>query len=189
MQKIILIRHGETEWALKDRHTGRTDIPLTEKGQLEAKSLAPILNNFPFEKAFVSPLQRARDTFKLSSGLVKPEIDDDLYEWNYGDYEGLTSAEIHQSNPNWSIFTQGAPGGESIDQVEERASRILEKAKKCTSDVAFFSSGHILRAIACKYLNLPISAGKYFVLSTASISILGYEHKNPALLLWNRTLP
>ncbi len=189
MQKIILVRHGETEWALNGKHTGRTDIPLTTKGKQQAKDLAPILKNFLFEKAFVSPLQRARNTFELSGSLVVPEIDDGLYEWDYGDYEGLTSPQIHETNPDWSVFTQGAPGGESIAQIEARASRILKRASKCSCDVAFFSSGHILRSIACRYLNLPLSFGKYLVLSTGSISVLGYEHRTPALLLWNRTSP
>ena len=185
MQKIAFVRHGETEWALTGRHTGRTDIRLTEKGIEQAKELSTLLKNYSFEKAFVSPLERAKHTFLLSKLSIKPIWDNDLLEWNYGDYEGLTSSEIHKKNPNWSIFTEGAPGGESIAQIEERADRILEKAKSCKGDVVFFSSGHILRSIACRWIKEPLSFGQHITLSTGSFSLLGYEHDTPAIILWN----
>lgn len=189
MQKIILVRHGETEWALNGRHTGHTDITLTDQGERQAKALTPLLKTFSFQQAFVSPLQRAKNTFHLSGLQTEFQLDNDLYEWDYGNYEGLTSPQILEKNPNWSIFTDGAPGGESTKDIELRADRILKKARQYSGDVAFFSSGHILRSIACRFLNLPIELGKHLVLSTASLSILGYDRKNPALLLWNRTLP
>ncbi len=188
-QKIAFVRHGETEWALNGRHTGRTDIPLTEKGERQAKELAFLLQDFRFEKAFVSPLQRAKNTFILSKLDVPVEWDPDLYEWDYGKYEGLTSDEIRKIDPSWSIFTKGAPGGESVSQIEERAERMLKKARECEGDVVFFSSGHILRSIACKFLGQPLALGKHLVLSTGSLSLLGYDREDPALLLWNRTPP
>lgn len=188
MKKIILIRHGQTEWALKGKHTGKTDIPLTEEGQKQAKDLAQLLKRYPFSKAFVSPLQRAKKTFELCETSTCPTFDPDLKEWDYGQYEGMTTPEIREINPGWSIFSHGAPGGESIQQIEERADRMLEKAKACQEDVAFFSSGHILRAIASRWFGQPVSFGKHLVLSTASLSVLGYERENPALLVWNNTL-
>ena len=188
-QRIAFVRHGETEWALNGRHTGRTDIPLTEKGEKQAKDISSLLQKFSFEKAFVSPLQRAKNTFILSGLKVDVEWDTDLYEWDYGDYEGLTKEQICKQDPNWSIFTKGAPGGESIAQIETRADRMLKKAAACSGDVVFFSSGHILRSIACRFLKQPLSLGKHLVLSTGSLSILGFDREDPVILLWNRTLP
>lgn len=186
MQRLILVRHGETKWSLSGQHTGRTDIPLTENGVKQALQLKEQLKHFSFEKAFVSPLLRAKDTFILSALQVPSEFDENLYEWDYGDYEGLTSQTIREKNPSWNIFSKGAPGGESIEAVQKRADLMIVKAKHYSGDVVFFSSGHILRAIASRWLGFPLSFGKHIPLSTASISILGYEHENPALLLWNK---
>ncbi len=187
MKKIALIRHGETEWALKGKHTGHTDIPLTEKGIQEAKDLAPLLQSFLFEEVFVSPLKRAKDTFLLSGLQVEPQWDKDLYEWDYGKYEGLTTDQIQETDPNWSIFTKGAPDGESLDEIKIRADRMIAKAKKYSGNVAFFSSGHFLRALASRFLEASVSFGKHLPLSTGSLSILSYEKESPVILLWNLT--
>ncbi len=187
-KKIYLIRHGETGWALSGRHTGRTDIPLTENGKKNAVALGLALQGIPLTLALVSPLIRARDTFDLAKIPIKGVICEDLKEWDYGDYEGLTSKEIREKNPTWNVFTNGAPGGESVADMTKRADRVLEMALKAPGDVALFSSAHILRCIAARWLKMPLDFGKHLVLQTSSISILGYEHGNPALLLWNKTI-
>lgn len=187
MRRLALVRHGETEWALSGKHTGRTDIPLTEKGIEQAKQIPYFLKNFTFEKAFVSPLERAKKTFQLSGLTIEHEWDEDLYEWDYGSYEGLTSAEIRTKNPAWSLFDQGVPNGETLQEIEARADRMISKALQYSGDVIFFASGHILRVIACRFLGLPVSFGKHLVLTTGSFSLLGYEHQNAAVLLWNAT--
>lgn len=187
-KKIFLIRHGETEWSLNKRHTGFSDIPLTENGIKQASLLAKELQNVDLKKVWVSPLIRAKETFKLSNLPITPILDSDLKEWNYGDYEGITSEKIHETEPDWNIFTHGAPNGESIAEIETRALRMLDKTKNIDGDVAFFSSGHILRVIAAKWLEMPVEFGKHLFLQTASLSILGYEHENRALLLWNKVV-
>ncbi len=187
MRRLALVRHGETQWALQGKHTGRTDIPLTEKGIDQAQQLKGFLENFSFEKAFVSPLQRAKQTFLLSGLSIPHEWDEDLYEWDYGAYEGLTTAEIRLQNPSWSLFDEGVPNGESIREIQARADRMIAKALQCSGDVVFFSSGHILRTIACRFLEQPLSFGKHLILTTGSFSLLGYERQNPVILLWNAT--
>lgn len=187
-KKIYLIRHGETSWALSGRHTGRTDIPLTEKGKKNALLLTPTLQTIPLALALVSPLIRAKETFDLLNLPVKSALCDDLKEWDYGDYEGLTSKEIHKENPDWNIFTHGAPNGESLDDMTKRADRVIEKANETPGDIALFSSGHILRCIAARWLKMPLDFGRHIALNTGSISILGSENEIPALLLWNNTV-
>ncbi len=186
-KKVVLIRHGETSWSSSGKHTGLTDIPLIETGKKEALSLAPLLkkNHFNFEKAFVSPLQRAKETFDLMELDVPMSLDKDLYEWNYGSYEGLTSEEIHKTDPSWSIFTKGAPGGESLVDIEQRVHRVLAKIEACQGNVILFSSGHFLRALATLWLKLPLSFGDNFSLNTGSISILGHLQETPSIILWN----
>ncbi|MES2198943.1 MAG: histidine phosphatase family protein [Chlamydiota bacterium] len=184
-KKIYLVRHGETEWALSGRHTGRTDIPLTENGKKKAALLGAALHSIPLTLILVSPLIRAKETFEIAHLPLEGTLCDDLKEWDYGDYEGLTSKEIHQKNPNWNVFKDGAPGGESIADMTKRADRVLERALQASGDVALFSSAHILRCIAARWLKMPLDFGKHLVLNTGSISILGHEHANPALLLWN----
>lgn len=185
--RIYLVRHGETEWTLTGQHTGKTDLPLTENGRAQAIQMGKILQEIPFQRAFVSPLLRAKETFALAKLSVKAEQEDDLVEWDYGEYEGLTTKQIHQQNPSWSIFIQGAPGGESLADIGARANRVLSKLKSFNGNVVVFSSGHFLRALGARWLDLPPSFGKYLILSTASLSILGYEHNNPALIQWNCT--
>ena len=187
-KKIYLIRHGETSWALSGRHTGRTDIPLTENGKKNAVALGLALHSIPLTLVLVSPLIRAKETFELAHLPIEGVLCDDLKEWNYGDYEGLTSKEIREKNPNWNVFKDGAPGGESVTDMTKRADRVLEMTLKAPGDVAIFSSAHILRCIAARWLKMPLDFGKHLVLQTSSISILGHEHGNPALLLWNKTI-
>ncbi|MCB1109648.1 MAG: histidine phosphatase family protein [Chlamydiia bacterium] len=179
------MRHGETEWARDGKHTGLTDIPLTEKGESQAAGLGRRIESIPFKHIFSSPLKRALDTCSICG--FDPQIDKDLVEWDYGAYEGLTSPEIHETNPKWNVFTHGAPNGESVDSVAKRADRFLKKIEKLEGKIAVFTSGHFSRAFVTRWLDLPIETGRRFSLATASLSILGYEHTKRALKLWNDT--
>lgn len=186
-QKIYLIRHGETEWTKLKKHTGKTDIPLTQHGKEQSQWLKERLSSIKFKKVFCSPLLRAKETCAISGLINGAEIDPDLVEWDYGDYEGKTSAEIKEIDPKWNIFTSGGPNGESVGDIGARAMRVIAKARGVQGDVAIFSSGHFLRSLAAKWLHKPISEGKYFLLSTASISVLGFEKESPVLVSWNQT--
>lgn len=188
-QHIYLIRHGETEWTVLKKHTSFTDIPLTENGRKEVAWLKERLVSAKFKKILCSPLMRAKETCQLTGHFEQAEIDPDLVEWNYGDYEGKTSAEIREIQPKWVIFNNGAPGGESVGDVSARAMRVIAKARTVPGDVAIFSSGHFLRALAAKWINKPITDGKYFSLGTASLSILSYEREIPVFVTWNQTAP
>ena len=188
-QKVFLIRHGETEWTQSKQHTGRTDIPLTDLGRAQAKLLKTRLEGLHVKKVFCSPLARAKETCELAGFLDHAKMDEDLFEWDYGDYEGKTSKEIHEIDPKWTIFSKGAPNGESIGDVSTRAQRMLGKIIGVEGDVLIFSSGHFLRALGAKWLHLPITDGKLFVLATASISILGYESGTPVFIQWNERIP
>lgn len=187
LRKIYLIRHGETSWTLSGQHTGKTDLPLTPKGEQDALLLGKRLKGHTFEKILTSPLKRAEDTCELA-GLAKHVYrDPDLVEWNYGDYEGLTTQEIHKRSPNWTIFERGAPNGESLSDVSARANKILAKIHSIHGDIALFSHGHFLRILAARWLNLPAQEGKHLLLSACSLSILSYERQTPVLALWNDT--
>lgn len=184
--RIFLLRHGETAWSKSGQHTSYTDLELTEKGKEEAKKLNKLLNGISFTKVYVSPLLRAKQTCTLAGLMTQAEIDQNLTEWNYGPYEGLTTPEIRKTNPNWSIFTNGAPdGGESVEDVQKRASSVVKRLKQEKGNVAVFSSGHFSRALASLWLDLPVTEGKHFILGTGTISILSYERENPAIELWN----
>ena len=181
---IYLIRHGQTEWSKSGQHTGRTDLPLTEAGKKEALCL----KNYPFPSfthVFTSPLKRAKDTCALTGYLDEAVVTEALYEWDYGKYEGLTSPEIHKLCPDWNIFTHGAPGGESIEDITLRCKKFLESLSHLKGPIALFSSGHILRALTATYLRQPLAFGGQIVLSTATISVLGNDHSMPAILKWN----
>jgi len=184
---VYLARHGETEWSRSGQHTGRTDLPLTEPGERAARRLGLRLADVDPVKTFASPLQRAARTCELAGFGARCEIDPDLLEWNYGDYEGRTSAEIHAERPDWQLFRDGCPGGESPAQVAARADRVVERVRAVAGDVLLFSSGHILRVLTARWLGLEPSAGRLLVLGTASRSALGYEHslREPAIRLWN----
>lgn len=186
---IYLVRHGETAWSLTGQHTGLTDLPLTEHGEDEARALYERLAGVPVERVFTSPLQRAKRTCSLAGFGAIADDDQDLVEWNYGDYEGLRSAEIHMRQKEWLIFRDGCPGGESPKEVAARADRVLNRARALKGNVLIFSSGHFLRMLGVRWLELEPLAGKFFNLNTASVSALGYENivSQPVILFWNDT--
>lgn len=186
---LYLARHGETAWSLTGQHTGLTDLPLTERGECNARRLGERLAGLTYAKIFTSPLQRATRTCELAGVADAPEVDRDLVEWNYGKYEGLQTAEIHASRPDWQLFRDGCPGGESPDQVSARADRVVSRVRAIEGNVLIFSSGHFLRMLAARWLGLESAAGKFFLLSTASLSALGYEHtlSQPVIRFWDDT--
>ena len=187
---IYLARHGETAWSLTGQHTGLTDLPLTERGERNASRLQERLKGLTFAKVFTSPLQRARRTCELAGFGTVAEIDRDLLEWNYGEYEGRRTAEIRAERPDWQLFRDGCPGGESPAQVTARADRAGSRLRAVRGDVLLFSSGHFLRVLAVRWIGLELTAqARSFMLSTASLSALGYEDSlsRPAIRLWNET--
>jgi probable phosphoglycerate mutase len=184
---VYLARHGETAWTISRQHTGVTDLPLTAQGEAEALRLGERLEGLRFAAVLTSPLQRAVRTCELAGFGSMAEVEPDLMEWNYGTYEGRTSADIHAERPDWQLFRDGCPGGESPDQIGARADRLARRVRAIEGDVLLFSSGHFLRVFAARWLGLPPAAGRYFVLGTASLSAVGYEHdrSDPAIHLWN----
>jgi len=184
-----LARHGETAWSLTGQHTGLTDLPLTERGERNARQLAERLKGLTFAKVWTSPLQRAVRTCALAGFGAVAEVDRNLLEWNYGDYEGLLTADIHAKRPDWQLFRDGCPGGETPDAVGARADRVVSRVRAVQGDVLLFSSGHFLRVLAARWLGVEPAAGRFFLLSTASLSALGYEHNlsQPVIRLWNDT--
>jgi broad specificity phosphatase PhoE len=187
-QKIYLLRHGETDWSLNGKHTGITDIPLTENGRKAARLLQPILAEETFALVLTSPLQRARETCELAGLGKHANVEPDLMEWNYGEYEGLTTEQIRLTRPGWSVFRDGCPGGESPEQVGARADRVLVKVRAAKGNVALFAHGHILRALAARWINLSASYGEHFLLDTATINVLDYYRESPAFKIWNAPL-
>jgi broad specificity phosphatase PhoE len=186
---VYLARHGETAWSISGQHTGLTDLPLTDRGEQNARRLADRLKGLSFRKVFTSPLQRAMTTCELAGFGSRAEIDRDLLEWNYGEYEGRRTKEIHAERPDWQLFRDGCPEGESPQQIGARADRVVKRLREIQGNVLLFSSGHILRVLGARWLGLEPAGGKYFLLSTASLSALGYEHNlsQPATQLWNDT--
>jgi probable phosphoglycerate mutase len=185
---VYVARHGETAWSLTGQHTGRTDLPLTPNGERNARRLGDRLKGLTFAKVFTSPLQRASRTCELAGFGAGAETDPDLLEWDYGQYEGLRSSEIHKVRPDWELFRDGCPGGETPEQVGERADHVVSRIRRVEGNVLLFSSGHFIRVLASRWLGLgPGSSGKYFALSTASLSALSYEHNlsQPVIQLWN----
>lgn len=187
LPQIYIVRHGETEWSASGRHTSRTDLPLTPRGEEAARGLGARLKGRTFARVLTSPRTRARRTCELAGFAGVCEIDEDLAEWDYGDYEGLTTAEILQRDSRWNLFRDGCPKGESVAQISARADWVVLKLRQINGDVLLFSSGHISRVVAARWLGLEAAAGRLLVLSTASLSILGYEHSldEPAVRLWN----
>jgi probable phosphoglycerate mutase len=183
--EIWLVRHGETEWSRSGQHTSRTDLPLTSEGERQSASLQRMLAGHSFALVLSSPMKRAVDTCRLV-GLT-PEISDDLREWDYGDYEGLTTAEIQKSAPGWTVWTGTAPNGETVDQVAARAETVISCAVAAAGDVALFGHGHLLRVLAARWVGLEPSGGQLLALSTASLSVLGYERETRVIRLWNQT--
>jgi len=188
IQEVYLIRHGETEWSLNGRHTGITDIPLTENGRNVAKQLEPILAKENFTMILTSPLERARKTCELAGLGAHAEIDRDLMEWNYGEYEGLTPKQIDAQAPGWMLFRDGCPGGETPEQAGARVDRVIARARAVEGHVALFAHGHIFRVFAARWLGLPATAGRHFLLDTATLSILSYYRGIPAVKRWNAEL-
>jgi broad specificity phosphatase PhoE len=187
---IYLARHGETAWSLSGQHTGSTDLPLTKRGERNAIRLGERLKGLTFAKVLTSPLQRATRTCELAGFGGRAEIDRDLLEWNYGEYEGRSTAEILADRPDWQLFRDGCPAGESPDQIGARADRVVRRARATKGDVLLFSSGHFLRVLAARWLGLEAGAGRNFLLTTGSLSMLAYEHysySEPVIRLWNDT--
>jgi len=184
---IYLARHGETAWSLSGQHTGLTDLPLTENGEDAARRLGERLRELAVAKVFTSPLQRAARTCELAGFGAVAQVDPDLVEWNYGKYEGLRTSEIRQTRPDWQLFRDGCPEGETLDQIGARADRVVSRVRAQNGNVLLFSSGHFLRVLAARWLGLEPAAGRYFVLGTTSLSALGYEHglSEPVLRRWN----
>jgi broad specificity phosphatase PhoE len=180
-------RHGETAWTISRQHTGVTDLPLTAQGEVEALRLGERLEGLTFAAVLTSPLQRAVRTCELAGFGSMAKVEPDLIEWNYGAYEGRTSADIHRERPDWQLFRDGCPGGESPDQIGARADRVVRRVRGIEGNTLLFSSAHFLRVFAARWLGLDPAAGKYFLLGTASLSIVGYEHdrSEPVIRVWD----
>jgi broad specificity phosphatase PhoE len=189
LPSVYLARHGETAWSLSGQHTSFTDLPLTDRGQRNARRLGERLKGITFTRVFTSPLQRAAYTCELAGFGAVAEIDRDLMEWDYGQYESQRTQDIRQERPDWLLFRDGCPGGESPDQVGARADRMIARVRAIQENVLLFSSGHFLRVLAARWLGLHVATGQYFILETASLSILGYDHNvsQPAIRLWDET--
>jgi probable phosphoglycerate mutase len=187
-QRVYVLRHGETEWSLSGRHTGVTDIPLTENGRAVAGRLRPILAEESFPLVLTSPLGRARETCELAGLGARAVVEPDLKEWNYGEYEGLTTTQIHAKRPGWMIFRDGCPSGERPEQVGARVDRVIARIRGAPGDVALFAHGHVFRVLVARWIGLPASAGQHFLLDTATLNVLGYYGDSPAVKLWNAPL-
>ncbi|MBV9742528.1 MAG: histidine phosphatase family protein [Acidobacteriia bacterium] len=188
-QVVYLARHGETAWSLSGQHTGLTDLPLTTRGECNARRLGDRLRGLEFARVFTSPLQRANRTCELAGFGPCAQVDRDLVEWNYGEYEGLRTADIRARRPDWEMFRDGFPGGESFHEIAVRADRVIERVRSIDGAVLLFSSGHFLRVLAARWLGLQAQGARHFLLGTASLSTLTYEHNpsQPAIGLWNDT--
>lgn len=188
MPDLWLVRHGQTEWSESGQHTGVTDIPLTDTGQRQAAALCRVLDRQRFDLVLTSPMTRARETARIA-GFADAEVDEDLREWDYGEYEGLTSAQIHEQRPGWTIWNGTPPGGETAEEVEARARRVLERLESVDGRALAFAHGHILRVVAAVALGLHGPDGARFVLHPATVSVIGHEHDYRSLLRWNEVPP
>jgi probable phosphoglycerate mutase len=184
---LVLLRHGQTEWTISGRHTGRTDIELTDDGRQEARTAGARLAGMEFERVVSSPLHRAVETCGLAGFGRGAVLDDALMEWDYGQYEGLTTAAIHELKPEWSLFQDGCPGGETAAQVGRRVDPLVDAARVGKGNWLFVAHGHLLRVIGARWVGLPAPAGEAFNLDTAAICLLGFEHGRPVITLWNDT--
>jgi probable phosphoglycerate mutase len=188
LRRAVLVRHGETAWTLNGRHTGRTDIPLTENGRDAAQQLAPLAAQARFSLVLTSPMRRARETCELAGLGNRAEMDADLLEWNYGEYEGLTAQEIYARHPGWRVFTDGCPGGETPADVAARVDRVIARIRSVEGDVGLFAHGHVFRVFAARWLGLPPAAGSHFLLDPATVSVLSHYQGTPAVKCWNAPL-
>jgi broad specificity phosphatase PhoE len=185
-QRVVLVRHGETEWSATGRHTGRTDVPLTDEGRRQAEALGTCLKEWRFALVMTSPLRRAVDTCRLAGLGGGARVRDELVEWDYGEYEGRTTPQIRAERRGWTLWLHGVPGGESAEQVGARADGVLTDARQAGGDVVLFSHGHFLRVLAARWIDLPPDRGRSLALATATVSVLGYERETPVILRWNQ---
>ena len=183
--EVVLARHGETEWSLSGQHTGRTDVPLTEAGVGHARALGRRLAERSFAAVFTSPMSRARETCRLAGLGDAAQVRDELLEWDYGEYEGVTTPEIREQRPGWLLWRDGCPGGETAAEVGARVDRVIAELRSVNGDAAVFAHGHVLRVLAARWVELPPEAGGLLYLSTATLSVLGYEREVPVMRLWN----
>jgi len=186
--ELWLIRHGETEWSRSGAHTSRTDIPLTDTGRERAAEIGRYLAGHPFALVLTSPMLRARDTCRLAGFGDVAQVEPNLREWDYGDYEGLTTRQIQEDRPGWSLWRDGTPNGETVDHAAARTQAVIARALEAPADVALFAHGHILRILASSWLGLAPNSGRLFALSTASLSTLGYERETRVITRWNLSL-
>ena len=182
---IALVRHGETDWSRSGRHTGRTDVPLTETGRAEARAAVPLVRSLAPDRVRTSPLSRARETCALLDTGLDPVPDPDLAEWDYGDYEGITTAEIRTTVPGWTVWSACCPGGETAEQVAARVDRVIATCRAEPGLTLLVAHGHVLRVLAARWLGLGPDGGRHFRLDTATLSVLGWERENPVVLIWN----
>ena len=183
--QIVLVRHGETEWSKNGKHTSFSDIPLTLEGERQASSLKSELSNWDFKLVLCSPRKRAQRTCELAGFLDRAEITEDLTEWNYGEYEGITTKQIRETDPTWTVFMSKTPGGETPDQVAERCDRVINRLKSIQDDVVLFAHSHVLRVLIARWLELTPVAGRHFVIQTGVLNILSYEHESTVLISLN----
>ena len=182
---VVIVRHGETEWSRDGRHTGRTDLPLTADGERQAEELATPLRAWQFALVLSSPLQRAIETCRLAGYGAKVQLRPELVEWDYGRYEGLTSRQIAEQNPGWSLWRDGGPDGETPAAIGRRVDRVIAEVRQVAGDVLIFAHGHVLRVLTARWLEEPPSGGRHYALQTATLSVLGYEHQDPVISRWN----
>jgi probable phosphoglycerate mutase len=184
--RVVVVRHGETEWSMSGRHTSRTDLPLIDEGRRRAEGLAEALSEWTFAVVLSSPLRRARETCEIAGFASQAQIDDDLREWGYGDYEGLTTPEIRSENPDWSLWRDGCPGGEQPSEVAARTDRVLARLAAADGDGLVFAHGHVLRVLAARWLSLEAAFGARLALGAGAISVLGHERETRVIERWNR---
>jgi probable phosphoglycerate mutase len=188
-QSVVLARHGETEWSRSLRHTGKTDLPLTEEGRHQASALGLRLKGWRFSLVLTSPLQRALETCRLAGYGEQARVRPDLVEWDYGRYEGLTTRQIQEIQPDWSLWRDGCPGGEQAADVGRRTDRVIAEVRGVDGDVLIFAHGHVLRVLTARWLGEPPEGGRHYALQTATLSVLSYEHTDPVIRLWNLPAP
>jgi broad specificity phosphatase PhoE len=186
--EVVLVRHGETEWSRAGKHTGRTDVPLTEQGRRQAESVGAALGDRDFALVLTSPLGRALETCRLAGFGDRAQSRDELMEWDYGAYEGRTTSEIREERPDWTLWRDGVPEGETIEQVGQRVDRVLEQIRSLEGDALLFAHGHVLRVLTARWLELEPNAGRLFALDPATLSTLGYERKTPVIQVWNEAV-